>query len=218
MSDRWAWHAAKRSRGSIRRKTGRRKAGHSWSVGMANPVKLPELRIEPEFKNATIEPKSVDAGDLVQWTSGGVDQFETPRRVQSVHRLVTARNGHSSKEPNTGVPLSELTRGDAEVRRRFTASSTTAPPDPITVPSMNKEREYLRGVLSRDAGYRLLVSGDIGPEGTRQDDQAAAGAESHSRRRTRQGGAVAGFPTFPPPSRTHLRDIKFVFRNFRYPR
>jgi hypothetical protein len=29
---------------------------------------------------------------------------------------------------------------------------------------MNREREYLRGVLSRDAGYRLLVSGDIGPK------------------------------------------------------
>ena len=29
---------------------------------------------------------------------------------------------------------------------------------------MDKEREYLRGVLSRDSSYRLLVSGDIGPK------------------------------------------------------
>jgi hypothetical protein len=129
---------------------------------MANPVKLPELRIEPEFKSATIEPKNVDSGDLVQWTSGGVDQFETPRRVQSVHR----RDGKEwafVEGTNTGVPLSELTvvppKSDAASR-----PSTTAPPDPITVPSMNREREYLRGVLSRDAGYRLLVSGDIGPK------------------------------------------------------
>jgi hypothetical protein len=61
------------------------------------------------------------------------------------------------------VPLSELTvvppKSDAASR-----PSTTAPPEPITVPSMNREREYLRGVLSRDAGYRLLVSGDIGPK------------------------------------------------------
>jgi hypothetical protein len=129
---------------------------------MANPVKLPEFRIEPAFKSATIEPKSADTGDLVQWTSGGVDQFETPRRVQSVHR----RDGQEwafVEGTNTGVPLSELTvvppKSDAPSR-----PSTMAPPDPITVPSMNREREYLRGVLSRDAGYRLLVSGDIGPK------------------------------------------------------
>jgi hypothetical protein len=29
---------------------------------------------------------------------------------------------------------------------------------------MNNEREYLRGMLSRDTSYRLLVSGDIGPK------------------------------------------------------
>ena len=29
---------------------------------------------------------------------------------------------------------------------------------------MNKEHEYLRGLLSRDSRYRLLVSGDIGPK------------------------------------------------------
>src|SRR5882757_9179473 len=84
------------------------KGRHSWSVGMANPVKLPDLRIEPEFKSATIEPKSANTGDLVQWTSGGIDQFETPRRVQSVHR----RDGKEwafVQGTNTGVPLSELT-------------------------------------------------------------------------------------------------------------
>ena len=129
---------------------------------MANPVKLPDLRIEPEFKSATIEPKSANTGDLVQWTSGGIDQFETPRRVQSVHR----RDGKEwafVEGTNTGVPLSELT---AVTPKSDAASlpSPTAPSDPITVPSMNKEREYLRGVLSRDASYRLLVSGDIGPK------------------------------------------------------
>jgi hypothetical protein len=129
---------------------------------MANPVKLPEFRIEPAFKSATIEPKSADTGDLVQWTSGGVDQFETPRRVQSVHR----RDGKEwafVEGTSTGVPLSELTvvtpKSDAASR-----PSPTAPSGPIAVPSMTKEREYLRGLLSRDTGYRLLVSGDIGPK------------------------------------------------------
>jgi hypothetical protein len=129
---------------------------------MANPVKLPELRIEPGFKSADIEPKSVDTGDLVQWTSDGVDQFETPRRVQSVHR----RDGKEwafVEGTNTGVPLSELTV--VTPKSGATAlPSTTAPSKPIASPSVNKEREYLRGVLSRDTSYRLLVSGDIGPK------------------------------------------------------
>ena len=129
---------------------------------MANPVKLPELRIEPAFKSDTIEPKSVNTGDLVQWTSGGVDQFETPRRVQSVHR----RDGKEwafVEGTNTGVPLSELTV--VTPKSGATAlPSTTAPSEPIASPSVNKEREYLRGVLSRDTSYRLLVSGDIGPK------------------------------------------------------
>jgi hypothetical protein len=129
---------------------------------MANPVKLPDLRIEPEFKSATIEPKSANTGDLVQWTSGGVDQFETPRRVQSVHR----RDGKEwafVQGTNTGVPLSEL----IVVPPKSGATApppTTAPSDPTALASMNEEREYLRGVLSRDASYRLLVSGDIGPK------------------------------------------------------
>jgi hypothetical protein len=129
---------------------------------MPNPVKLPELRIEPEFKNATGEPKSASTGDLVQWTSGGVDQFETPRRVLSVHR----RNGKEwafVEATNTGVPLSELTVVTPESGVPALPSAT-ASPDPIAAPSANEEHEYLRGKLSRDASYRLLVSGDIGPK------------------------------------------------------
>ena len=129
---------------------------------MANPVKLPEVRIEPVFKSTAGEPKSASVGDLVQWTSGGVDQFETPRRVQSVHRP-DGKEWAFVEGTNTGVPLSELTvvtpKSDAASR-----PSPTAPSDPIALPSMNNEREYLRGMLSRDTSYRLLVSGDIGPK------------------------------------------------------
>jgi hypothetical protein len=129
---------------------------------MANPVKLPELRIEPEFRTDTIEPRSADTGDLVQWTSGGVDQFETPRRVRGIHQ----RDGKQwafVEGTNTGVPVSELTV--VTPKSEATAPpSATAPADPIAPAPMGKEREYLRGVLSRDASYRLLVSGDIGPK------------------------------------------------------
>src|SRR5260370_12570354 len=149
MSDCCARHAERRSRGATRRKV-----GHSWSVGMANPVKLPELRIEPEFKSATIEPKSAGTGDLVQWTSDGVDQFETPRRVQSVHR----RDGKEwafVEGTSTGVLLSELTVVTPESGAP-SVPSMTAPPHAIAAPSANEEREHLRGQLSAAAGYRLL--------------------------------------------------------------
>jgi hypothetical protein len=135
---------------------------------MANPVRLPELRIEPEFENPDIEPKSIEPksaspGDLVQWTSGGVDQFETPRRVRGVHR----RDGKEwalVEGTNTGIPLDELTVVTPKPGATALRPSTTAPSDPIEVPSTDKEREYLRGMLSRDSSYRLLVSGDIGPK------------------------------------------------------
>jgi hypothetical protein len=130
---------------------------------MASPVKLPELRIEPEFKSATIEPKSAHTGDLVQWTSGGVDQFETPRRVRGIHQ----RDGKEwafVEGTNTGVPVSELTVVTPNSGATAPPSTTAPAADPIASASMDKEREYLRGVLSRDSSYRLLVSGDVGPK------------------------------------------------------
>lgn len=50
---------------------------------------------------------------------------------------------------------------------------TAAPPTPLVPPVLpetaavavgSKEREWLRGPLSRDASYRLIVSGDLGPK------------------------------------------------------
>src|SRR5260370_16549076 len=140
MSDRCARHAAKRSRGATRRKV-----GHSWSVGMANPVKLPELRIEPEFKSATIEPKSAGTGDLVQWTSDGVDQFETPRRVQSVHR----RDGKEwafVEGTSTGVLLCELTVVTPEAGAP-SVPSMPHPPLPPPSPPLNEPHVSLPAPL-----------------------------------------------------------------------
>ena len=54
------------------------------------------------------EQKTVNIGDLVQWASDGVDQFDTPRRVRAVQM-------HDQQEwafvdgTATAVPMSELT-------------------------------------------------------------------------------------------------------------
>lgn len=122
---------------------------------MASPVKFPELRAERE-------PRSVNIGDLVQWTSGGVDQFETPRRVRDIRRL-HGEDWALVEGTKTGMPVSELTvvtpKADTEPQPSLAAAA-----DQVATPSPNGEREYLRGLLSRDASYRLLVSGDIGPK------------------------------------------------------
>jgi hypothetical protein len=130
---------------------------------MVNPVNFPGLRIEPELGRTEGGLKRAVVGDLVQWTSNGVDQFETPRRVRGIKK-------HEGKEwafvegTKTGVPVSELTVVAPRVAPAAPPPPTTAPSDQIAAPPTDTEREFLRGVLSRDASYRLLVSGDIGPK------------------------------------------------------
>jgi hypothetical protein len=122
---------------------------------MRNPVKFPDLRDKPQ-------QKAVNVGDLVQWTCGGVDQFVTPRRVRGIQT-------HDGQEwvfvegTKTGVPMSELTVVTSP-SPATAAPTTMALAAPVVSPLMGNEREWLRGALSRDASYRLIVSGDIGPK------------------------------------------------------
>jgi len=130
---------------------------------MANPVNLPELRIEPTLGGTDPRPARVSIGDLVQWTSGGVDQFEPPRRVRGLRK-------HDGEEwafvegTRTGVPVSELTVVTPAPGSDARPSPGRPAGPPIAGLPMNGERELLRGALSRDASYRLLVSGDVGPK------------------------------------------------------
>jgi hypothetical protein len=45
--------------------------------------------------------------------------------------------------------------------RQETGPSRTQGP-PVTMPTLAGEREFLRGPITRDSGYRLMVSGEIG--------------------------------------------------------
>jgi hypothetical protein len=45
-----------------------------------------------------------------------------------------------------------------------TATLSDAASDAATSPLRGEEREWLRGLVSRDANYRLMVSGDVGPK------------------------------------------------------
>ena len=54
------------------------------------------------------EPKTVNIGDLVQWATDGVDQFDTPRRVRGT-QMHDQQEWAFVEGSKTGMPVSELT-------------------------------------------------------------------------------------------------------------
>jgi len=61
--------------------------------------------------SVTKETGKLKVGDIVQWTSQGVDQFAKPRKIT---KLI---NGHATVEgSNTGIPLKELSRQSPQKR------------------------------------------------------------------------------------------------------
>ena len=118
----------------------------------ANPV------IFPEFHNKPV----VKLGDLVQWTSNGVDQFETPRRVRAIPT-------HKDEEwifvegTKTGLPIREVSVA-MPATNDGVPSLEIAMSTPGAAQVVDKEREWLRGSLSCLTSYRLLVSGHVGPD------------------------------------------------------
>ena len=69
-------------------------------MGRANLASIPEFRKQPQRTR-------VRKGDLVQWTSHGVDQFESPRRVRDI-RIHEGKEWAFVEGSATGVPLAEL--------------------------------------------------------------------------------------------------------------
>lgn len=109
---------------------------------------------------AADEAKKVEAkvGDLIQWESNGVLQFEKPRRVRAVQQHEGA-DWVFVEGSATGIPMLEVTvEGRSE-------GGKAAPQAPILPeePASSGEREWIRGPLAKGINYRILVSGDLGP-------------------------------------------------------
>jgi hypothetical protein len=114
----------------------------------------------------------VEVGDAVQWESNGVLQFSAPRRV--VSKIMHEGQWWAQVEGSgTGIPLSELTIAEKGVSDPVgTAVAATLRPTPpvFSVPTqpgaaiqpVAGEKEWMRGRLSKETDYRLLITGEIG--------------------------------------------------------
>jgi hypothetical protein len=103
-------------------------------------------------------------GDVVQVQINGVNQLPTPKRV----RAIQEHEGQTwvfVEGSDTGIPMQQVIlegkAGQAHpIAPRLVEQKN---PAPDTVAS-DGEREWLRGPLSKEANYRIFVSGNLGPK------------------------------------------------------
>jgi len=106
-------------------------------------------------RNAGKEP---EVGDLVQWESGGVLQFSEPRRVRAVQEHEGSKWVFVDGS-ETGVPIAEV---KVEQVAATPVGQMAKSPPTLTETKVASEREWLRGPLSKESSYRLIVTGDLG--------------------------------------------------------
>jgi len=100
-----------------------------------------------------------EVGDIIQWESNGVLRFDTPKRVRAVQEHDGAMWVFVEGSA-TGIPLNEAIVEKREVR--LVADAPQLPLPPAEIPMLAAEREWLRGSLSKETSYRLLVQGELG--------------------------------------------------------
>lgn len=104
----------------------------------------------------------IAVGDLVQWEVNGALQFEKPRIVRAL-REYDGQGWVFVEGSETGLPLHEVV---LERKVGDVGSDRSIPPvmpDLGRAPQVGEgEREWLRGPLSKDVSYRILVCGDMG--------------------------------------------------------
>lgn len=96
-------------------------------------------------------------GDLVQWESQGVLQFQTPKRVRHV-----SDDGQwlAVEGSTTGIPMNQVTVEPAATPPPAFPLDDTPPADQKPTPG---EVEWLRNRLGGGTRVRLMVTGDMGP-------------------------------------------------------
>ncbi|MGN7984666.1 hypothetical protein [Burkholderia sp. 22313] len=112
---------------------------------------------------STAVKPNIEVGDLVQWEVNGSPQFERPRSVRAL-RVLDGQNWVFVDGRESGLPLQEVI-----LERKNVTDLGPERTSPPMMPDFGRslqvgegEREWLRGPLSKDVSYRLLVSGDMG--------------------------------------------------------
>lgn len=133
---------------------------------LAPSSKMPESGRPDEGSipdTGTRQVQEPEIGDLVQWEASGVLQMEAPRRVRG-------KQEHEGTwwvfvdGSETGIPMSEVViekKAETAVKAPPLMAIETKGHAPAVVISA-AEREWLRGPLSREVSYRLIVTGDMG--------------------------------------------------------
>jgi hypothetical protein len=109
-------------------------------------------------------PPVAVVGDLIQVEIGGSLQLESAKRVRAVQDH-DGRKWVFIEGSETGIPMEQVRveqkggPGDAP-----SVIPPMLPEVPATVRPLAGEREWLRGPLSRETSYRLIVAGDLGPK------------------------------------------------------
>ena len=111
-----------------------------------------------------LPPPIINIGDLVQVEINGTHQLDNPRRVRAI-------KNHEGQDwvfiegSDTGVPMEQISlQAKSTEQLKPIVQPPSFPEAKIdAIPLAKSEREWLRGPLSKETSYRLVVSGDLGP-------------------------------------------------------
>lgn len=137
-------------------------------AGLDKPVPIPEVADTSESSRPgstkDLGHSAPDVGDLIQRETSGI-RMGSPRRV----RAKQERAGEwwvFVDESEVGIPINEVViieKKGPDVAAQKAPPTMALPTESTTLTPSMSEREWLRGPLSRDTSYRLVVSGNLGP-------------------------------------------------------
>lgn len=140
-------------------------------AGLGKPDKLidkPSTSDSSHEGGSEREKPEIEVGDLIQAEIDGTFALEKPDRVRAIQEH-EGRQWVFVETSEAGIPMEQaalIEKGAAEAKPHG-----VAPTLPLKTPAtagrediVQGEKEWLRGPLSREVSYRLIVSGDLGPK------------------------------------------------------
>lgn len=122
-------------------------------------------------KNDTVDSENeglppgidVEEGDFVQWESDGVLQFKQPKKVRALQEHEGER-WLFVEGSKVGIPMNQVTVEQKGGAKGMPPILEEEEAEEEIMKTLTGEREWMRGPLSKDIGYRIMVSGDLGPK------------------------------------------------------